>query len=630
MSQFESEVYLPNVEAGKSMFRDSGFYLLPSEEKDDLKHITLNRLDENFSFVDSVHLKFANDSFYHYVGPAMAYNGKYIVTGTAQNAFGYGFGRTVVFVLNKDLTLHDTLVIKPVRQLIKPVDLAVNPADGFLYISMIYDNFHPQDSTFLPLDYQRIVKLDSTFHLTDFWQSDDYINFSTCPITFSESGTMYTSYSYSSFDYIVAIDPSGQVSWKTPLDTFIVVGPTVVWLTSRKYSVADVTVASNGDILVVGSVDATQYDIGLSSLLARLRPDGQIKWTKIIRSNLLYSFLNLGYRSRLNSVLELPGGDIVAGGGLEIYDAVLAPNEPFRFEAWVVCADSNGCISPACGYIQDVNQKITYFPIVNPANEWTVRHVEWGAPFPTLRKYRFTPDSVLIGGKYYHELTYVDSFFGAHDTNRFYREENGIVYRSNGAVLYNLDLGPIDTLPSYVPEQGARTVSDVGTVIFNDGLPRKTMTIYCASDSFAPPVTVVEGMGDLEDFFHSEKYCINPLDGPSDHILCFSVNGEIVYQVPGETCDLTSTSQPVRPIVSIHPNPAEDLIYIEMPTDQPEPVYQVRIFNTLGSCLSNQSILSDGHLLLVDVSVLPPGSYWGVVYGDGGGAFSFGFLKFNR
>lgn len=255
---------------------------------------------------------------------------------------------------------------------------------------------------------------------------------------------------------------------------------------------------------------------------------------------------------------------------------------------------------------------------------------ELGAPFATRRKYRFSPDSVWFGDGYYYELKYVDNFYGAHSTNEFFREENGKVYQFNGPQLYDLDLGPGDTLPSFVPEQGTRTVASVGTVVLDDGLPRKSMTMVCASDSFAPPVTVVEGMGDLESFFYSKWHCVNPFDGPSNDLLCFSVNGQIVYKVPGETCELTSTSQPVRPVVNVYPNPASDLMHIEMPMDQPEPVYQVRIYNLLGSCLSNQSIRSDGRLLPVDVSASPPGSYWGVVHDDGGTTFSFGFVKLNR
>ena len=373
-----TNVFLPEVEGGNSMVKDSQFYLLPSQDADDLQQITLNRLDENFAFVDSVHLKFANDSFYHFVGPAMAYNGKYIVTGSAQNAFGFPYSRAVIFILNKDLTLYDTLVFQPVRQAIHPVDMAVNPVDGLLYVSFKYDNFLQNDSTFVPAPrYQRVVKLNTSFQRIDYWSSEDEVgHLSACPITFSESGTMYTAYQPTGgFDYVAAVDPLGQVRWKTPLDSFWIIESTstVVWLTSRAYDVRDVVIASNGDLLVAGSVEYHQYNVGYSSLLVRLRPNGEIKWTKVIRSNNRYNVLDWGYRSLLSSLVELPNGDLVAGGLVERYDAVLAPNDPPRIEAWVVHADSNGCISPECGYLQDVVQKTTYFPIVSPVNEWTVQ-----------------------------------------------------------------------------------------------------------------------------------------------------------------------------------------------------------------------------------------------------------------
>lgn len=629
-NQFSEDVYLPNVEAGTSLVKDGGYYLLPSEDKNGLKHITLTRLDENFSFIDSVHLKLADGPNYYFVGKAILYNDQYIVTGTVQNSIGYAFSRTVIFILNKDLTLHDTRIIEPVRQFIRPLDLAINPVDGRLYISLIFDNFHPQDSTLVPaLQYQKVVTLDSNFHLEDFWASDEYISSASAaaPIAFSETGTMYSFYTYSTFDHVVAVDPSGQISWKNPLDSFMVVGPTTLWLTTRDFSIQDISVASNGDILVAGSVVDTKYNIGWSSFLARLRPDGEIKWARIYRSNNRYSVQNYGYASGFTRVLELPGGSIVAGGAVLVFDPVLAPGVPPKQEAWLLRTDSNGCISPACGYIQDAVQKSNYFPIVHPDNEWTVEHHELF--LTSRRKYRFSPDSVLMNGKYFYELTYDDSFLGSNATGRYYREENGIVYRSNGAVAFDLNLGAGDTLPSNQgANQGARTVLAVGTVIYADSLPRKTMTVHCAADTTAPPLTVVEGMGDLEDFFRSEVLCINPLDGPEDYLLCYSVDGEVVYMKPGENCDLSATTIPgKRKPVAVYPNPVVGQLYIDIPIDAAGPAYQVLIYNALGGLLLDQNCFVAGGLLSVDVSGLYPGSYWGVVRCEDGKMLPFMFVR---
>lgn len=261
--------------------------------------------------------------------------------------------------------------------------------------------------------------------------------------------------------------------------------------------------------------------------------------------------------------------------------------------------------------------------IVNPANEWTVDHHELF--LHSRRKYRFSPDTVLINGNYHLELTYDDSFLGQKATGRYYREENGIVYTSDGAVVYNLNLGAGDTLPSFHPNQGTRTVVSVGTVSLNDNISRKTMAVRCATDSF-DTVTVVEGMGDLEDFFRSAVQCINPLDGPSDLILCFTVNGEIVFLKPGETCDLSSTTNPAGRVVAVYPNPVFDRLYIDLPDEASHQTYRVRIYNALGKCLLSQNTPVVNGLLSVGVPDLNGGRFWGVLHNDDGKIYNFTFL----
>jgi len=627
-TEFNQNIYLPKVEAGSSMLKDGSFYLLPSEDRSGGKHITLNRLDENFSFVDSVHLKLADKPYNYFVRKIILYNDKYIVTGTAQNTTGFAFSRTVIFILNKDLTLHDTRIIEPVRQVIKPIDFAINPIDGKLYLPLVYDNFDPQDSTFVPAPrFERVIAIDSSFVVSDFWHSDEYLTSeSFAPIAFSPTGTLYTFCPHpAGYDNMFAVDASGQEIWKSPLDSSMVAGSTIVWLTGRSYNITDIVVASNGDILAAGYVEEVKYNIGRSSFLARLRPDGTIKWTRIYRSNNLFSAQGFGYASILSQVVELPNGDIIAGGYVLVFDE-FAPNPLPRVEAWLLHADSNGCISPACGYIQDAVQKLNYLPVVRPDNEWTVAYSDGFTN--SRRKYRFSPDTVLINGQYHYELTYDDSFFGYKSTGRYYREENGIVHTSAGEVVYNLNLGTTDTLPSNQgANQGTRVVVSVGTAIYNDGIPRKTMRVQCVNDSL-DAVTVVEGIGNLEEFFRSEVQCINPLDGPSNYILCYSVGGEIVYMKPGESCDLSSTNFPGNPKrIAVYPNPASDWLYINCPAEGNPGCYYIQVYNTLGMVVMTSRVPVVGDLLSVEIAGLPSGSYWGAIRDEDGHIYPFSFIR---
>lgn len=263
-----------------------------------------------------------------------------------------------------------------------------------------------------------------------------------------------------------------------------------------------------------------------------------------------------------------------------------------------------------------------YLPIVHPANEWTVKHYEFFAN--TRRKYRFSPDTVLINGKYYYELKYDDNLMGARSTNRFYREENGFVYTSEGVVLYDLKLGVTDTLPSNNPYQHTRTVTTVGTTILNDNLTRKTMRVECDSNAIGAPITVVEGIGDLEEFFYSAVQCINPFDGPTDLLLCFSVNGQIIYMKAGESCELSSTSLPGNwTRASVYPNPTSERLYLDISSTDAE----LMVYNSLGMCVLNQHCAVVGGLLSADVSGLRAGSYWGVARSADGKMYAFGFVQ---
>jgi hypothetical protein len=105
------DIFLPNVGFGHSTFKDGDSHYLPSNDKHGLKFITLYRYNENFLLKDSIDLKLPGEAYNYYVSKATLFNEKYIVTGTAQNSSGYAFGKTVIFIVNKDLTLYDTLVI---------------------------------------------------------------------------------------------------------------------------------------------------------------------------------------------------------------------------------------------------------------------------------------------------------------------------------------------------------------------------------------------------------------------------------------------------------------------------------------------------------------------------------------
>lgn len=630
-NQFDDNFVLPEIEAGNSVFKDGDFYFFPAVEGSGNQYLTLHKLDKSFVWLDSINLKLPGNDLYYFSGQATLFKDKYVVCGSSQNKNGYPFGQTVVFIVNKDFTLFKTLIIPQVRQLIVPRDLAISPLDGRLYLSLVYDNFFPNDSTFVPAPVcQKIVSLNDAFEFENFWNSGEFINGNgiseRAPIAFSPEGNLYSYYDVNGLDYITAIDPNGQTIWKTPLDSFAIFGPTVLWFKSRPFSIQDIAVGANGDVIAAGLVEDTKDNIGRSSFIVRMSPQGVKKWIKIYRSNNFFSFQKFGYGSAFQNVVELPNGDIVAGGSVLLFDEFM-PNSIPEIAPWLVHADSNGCISPACNPIQDAVQKSTWLPIVSPANEWTVAHYE---PFlSSRRKYRFSSDSVLLGGQYYRELKYEDSFLGAQSSGRFYREAQGVVTRYNGPVVYNLNLGASDTLPAIdAPNYFTRAVASVGTVIYSDGIPRKTMQVYCAADSTAPLHTVVEGMGNLEEFFFSEIQCINPLDGPTDLLECFRVNGETLYLKPGASCELSATEGPEQlPRAAVFPNPAAELLNITLPQRHTAAAYRVLIYHASGQLALDQTLMPVADALQVPVSALSPGAYYGQLRRANGESRVFAFVR---
>lgn len=262
--------------------------------------------------------------------------------------------------------------------------------------------------------------------------------------------------------------------------------------------------------------------------------------------------------------------------------------------------------------------KITYIPLVTPANEWVADYLFPSFP-PEIRRYTFSTDSFPLSGKHYRELIFSKNMSGGpwNSTGQYLREDNGKVFKiwdTNNQperLLYDMDFGVGDTLPPdpALPGQGDRRIVQVDTIALLDGVPRKSHLLE--STLCNGTTRWIEGMGDVERLFWTEVFCSLGEDGPPVLIRCFSTNGQLLYKRSDvDGCYTNSTNDLDWLSMKVYPNPASDVLYFEL--EDISLINSVNIFDATGHLmLSNQKFLSEGK---IDVSHLPNGFYIGIAY----------------
>ena len=125
----------------------------------------------------------------------------------------------------------------------------------------------------------------------------------------------------------------------------------------------------------------------------------------------------------------------------------------------------------------------------------------------------------------------------------------------------------------------------------------------------------IEGIGETYALFYSEVVC-SLWDGVPLYIRCFSTNGQLLYQRPDLSgCYTSAVADVEMGVIKIYPNPGSGILYFE--TENEAPIANVMIYNSLGVlALATSTLLPENNG--IDISVLPPGFYTGLVhFGDG-------------
>ena len=259
-----------------------------------------------------------------------------------------------------------------------------------------------------------------------------------------------------------------------------------------------------------------------------------------------------------------------------------------------------------------------YLPLVSPQNEWVVDFVHPSPGWPMyIQRYTFDADSVLLNGKYYHELIYSNSMSGGPwvGDGTFFREAEGRIFRLFGnlpeQLIYDFNMGIGDSLPGFGPTQATRYVKEVEAITLLDGTPRKRIIL----ESVCGESDWIEGAGQLDDLFYSWNFCTTA-DGTHYYIRCFSTNGELLYLRPDLSgCYTTSTTNLAQGKVLVFPNPTSDVLTIQL--DDNQTITQVFLYNSLGQKVLSQSEFATQGDIRLSVRGLPSGCYTGTLFFEG-------------
>lgn len=622
------------VQAGFSVMVDDEILILSSEESLLKKNITITSIDrQTFQYGNSFDLNIPDNRYFSYtIKRAIVYQGKYVVGAQVLDSLMYvnypGWynyqQKAVFFVLDKDFQTDTILIVSPSSGAhLKIEDLTIGP-DSLLYVSCHEKYLNTSMPQAYLADRKVIYGFNKDFNIVFQWVGPDQNNeTSWACLAIGADTTIYINYAHDYRTNLLAVKKDGSMKWECLLDSTFGL---------NLYSIRKLILAGNGDIIGSGIISSTIDELGETGFLFRIDATGSLKWKRAFRVNKGIDPslpLTFPYRSNLEDLDELPNGDLLMVGWVRKYVNDSQASDPYEHDIWLVRTSAAGCLWADCPYIQDIVVKDNYIPIVSHLNEWVIDYT-----FPTfpskVRRYRFSPDSVLTAGKYYHELIYSESMSGGpwETSGAFFREENGRVFKIGGVLgdperlIYNFNFSIGDSLQGNPGiGQATRHVTQTDIIHLLDGMPRKRLVL----NSLCGESEWIEGMGDMNQLFESEIFCSLAGDMTEFTVRCFNTDGQLVYKRADlDDCYTSSTEEAVLQAIWVYPNPVSDLIFLS--TDHIGTVEKVVLFNNIGQkvlIVENWRELTSA----IDVSGLGPGFYLGVANISGFGRRVFKFVK---
>ncbi|HSF88049.1 MAG TPA: T9SS type A sorting domain-containing protein [Saprospiraceae bacterium] len=234
-------------------------------------------------------------------------------------------------------------------------------------------------------------------------------------------------------------------------------------------------------------------------------------------------------------------------------------------------------------------------------------------------------EDTVIGTWTYRKLlsTTISEFLGSPDTiteTMYIREDNQVVYGHdhfmNGVFLYDFNAAPGDTLPmsfgGLSPEPFV--VDSIGDIEINGHMLAfqdiRFPNLYAPGEYYE--MRVMERIGSNNSHLFHHRTVIQPFDAPSYHLRCYEDDelGLIRLTDDSGPCDLlegtTATSESTGANISIFPNPAYDVVYVQ---STHQDLDQLAIVDMLGSIRIKSKVIYQSSSQ-IDVSDLGSGLYY--------------------
>ncbi|MEM1322238.1 MAG: T9SS type A sorting domain-containing protein, partial [Bacteroidota bacterium] len=329
------------------VFTEDGYHFIGGDDTPVRTHFNLYKSDLNGDSIQLIDLIVDEDSlytdYYHY--GIVEYNDQIVVYGQVTDNQDLGLTGTakvkgLLFWVDKDMTVDTFTIIEPPFDWLVLSEAIVDPNN---YLTLTYQ-FTEILNNGQRLRRSAIIKLDEQKQKVFEWQSPD----------FGDGGGLGTfeiladGKMVGNFDditnrqvLIYALNPDGTMAWEFDFAP----------RSYENYEVSDLTTTEEGQIVGCGTYINTRK-IQQTGFIFKLDAEGQLLWKRIFTIGVGEHPLNAPEspkRCWLNDIIELPNGDLTAGGRMYNYydDPVLGPRNDI--DLWLVKMDAEGCIEADCG-----------------------------------------------------------------------------------------------------------------------------------------------------------------------------------------------------------------------------------------------------------------------------------------
>ena len=249
--------------------------------------------------------------------------------------------------------------------------------------------------------------------------------------------------------------------------------------------------------------------------------------------------------------------------------------------------------------------------------------------------YYFKGDTLLNGFVYkklYSNGIYFKLQYGnnpcdttiTHFTNKYIaaiREDSNKIFVYGHGLLYDFNLSTGDSLPTFGPT--TQFIDSIDNISIN-GVQHKRF--------FSKGNWIIEGIGSSFGLLEPIYTTLNNKTGYTIYEFhCFGQHDSVLYS-PNGYCALNvgiskSNDFVLMPLLNIFPNPATDIINIDIPKQYKQQNTEIVIYNSQGAEVNKINISNNTERINLNINQLPSGVYFLRLVSDEGVGTSGSFIK---